>query len=1311
MGIAFTEEQQKVIDTRGCNILVSAAAGSGKTAVLVERIVKMVSEGEKPADIDRLLIVTFTKAAADQMREKISNAIADKLILQPENEHLQKQAALLHNARITTIDSFCLFVIRNNFYTIGLDPAFRIADEGEIRLIKADVMASVLEKSYAKGDEDFLNCMEYFSTGSSDKAVEDAVFRLYEFAMSNPFPEEWLLDRDNDYAGADTLTELDWVQDLMDKTTLMLEGIVDQISQCISLCETGDGPYMYAGLLEQEKAMVEKALGAGSYEERYLIFDSLGFGRLPSKKDDTVSPGKRELVKDTRAQIKDRLMFIKKYYFAQSKEEVISQMKACGKAVSALVRLTLSFKEEFDAVKRDKNILDFDDIEHFALKILIERNENGDITATKTAKEFRDYFEEILTDEYQDSNLVQEFILEAISGEEDGRFNRFMVGDVKQSIYKFRLARPELFMEKYHAYAKEDKAADVTSVRIDLHKNFRSRKEVLTSVNALFSQIMIKELGGIEYDDNAALYPGAVYPEADEEKGGLSYDTELLLFEEDKGKNTVEAKDAAGQTAAGTQEPYAAGQTAAGMQDTYAAGQTAAGTQEPYAAGQTGARAQEAYGIAGKIRELVRTFRVKDDETGVYRKASYKDIVILLRATSGWDEEFKQVLEEENIPVHIESKTGYFNALEIRQMLHFLRMLDNPLQDIPFYGVFNSYFGGFTNEEAAVVKAAFPDKRYFYDAVVSYSKGEFNSGISPELVRDELRTKLSAFLEKIERYRDMAVYVPVDELLQIIIREYSYIDYVSAKAGGDRRRANVEMLLVKAADYRKTSYHGLYHFLRYMEQLEKYDVDYGEAGLQDENADVVRIMSIHKSKGLEFPICIVAGLAKGFNNMDTNAGLVMDVELGIGTDYVDPKLRIKSRNLRRNYIAAKLKEDNLAEELRILYVAMTRAKEKLILTGVLKNPEKKISSLQFILNIKERSFSYDRLLQAGSFMDILLCAAARNRCFDEIFAGFGIEPDKDNPCHDEDMSLTVSLVKPEDTLENKLDETIRREDNRRRLLQPADPDMVDEKIMTLMSEKFSYRYPYENLKDLYTKTTVSELKKAGMHEETDYSFRLYEEETIVPYLPSFIQNDTGVSGTDRGSAYHKVMELLDFNALTNIVKGTAAAENISQTSDIIRMLEETVRSDMKRMLEEGRLSGAYYDAVQVSKIAAFLQSDIARRMIKAAGKGSLYREQPFVLGLSADRLNESFPPQETVLIQGIIDVFFEEDGKYVVLDYKTDLVNTPQELIDRYKTQLCYYAKAIEQILEGKEQSSDVSDTKIEKVIYSFALGTEIKIV
>lgn len=1290
MGISFTEKQQRVIDVRGRNVLVSAAAGSGKTAVLVERIVKMVSDSAHPVDIDRLLVVTFTNAAAAEMRERISRALNDRLAADPENEHLQRQAALLHNARITTIDSFCLFVLRNQFHTIGLDPAFRIAEEGEVKLLRQEVLAEVLEDCYKQERPEFINCIEYFSVGSRDTAVEEIVLKLYDFAMSTPFPEAWLEERKQDYrimwrqqTAADrketdkadaaegvengreaAFEDIPWVAELMRQTRFLLAGCVTELTEAVRLCEEPDGPYMYGELLEREREMTERLLrlcdragdGEGSlaqeydsrerqssYEALYAAFNGLRFDRLPSKKDDTVSPVKRELAKNLRTQVKERLGDLQKKYFFKEKEQIFRQMEACGTAVEALADLTLAFKEAFDRKKRDKNLLDFNDIEHFALQILVRADEAGVCFPTETALEYRSYFHEILIDEYQDSNLVQEYILSCISGEDEGRYNRFMVGDVKQSIYKFRLARPELFLEKYEAYGSQEHAeaessgsrqqsdAGMEAERIDLHQNFRSRFEVLNTTNAVFEQIMGKDVGGIIYDDLAALHMGAVYPVQPENDANL---TELLLFGTDEKPEDLSAKE------------------------------------------------QEAYGIAAKIKMLMREFTVMDRGSGVLRALSYRDIVILMRTTAGWDEVFKRVLESEGIPVHMTSRTGYFAASEVQELLHFLRVLDNPLQDIPLYGVMHSYLGGFSEEEIALIRAAYPKKKYLYDAVRGYVQSDIEEAQGKKLI-----DKIRSFLDRISRYRSLSAYLSVQELLQTILRETDYLNYVAVKPEGNKRRANVEMLMVKAADYEKTSFFGLYHFLRYMEQLEKYEVDYGEAGLQDENADVVRIMSIHKSKGLEFPVCFVAGLAKGFQTRDINGRLVLDIDAGIGVDYVNPAERVRGKDLRKNVIAEKMRVDNLAEEMRILYVAMTRAAEKLILTGTLKSPEKTVLSLLPIRNRKEKTIPYGVLLGTGSYLELVLAALAGNRCMDELYRECGVEPDSDGLFYDRDMSIRVELSGWEDRVEEKLEEAVRLEEAKRRLLLSDASRDADVSLMTYMSDRFAYRYPHENLRDLYTKTTVSELKMAGMQEETDFSFKLYEEETVVPYLPGFLKQEEHVSGSARGSAFHKVMELFDFRKLTyEVNKDKKAAEAL-------------LREQLEEMRGDGRLSEEYYQVISVPKIVSFLISGSAARMGVAARAGRLYKEQPFVMGLPANRLNGDFPQKETVLIQGIIDVFFEEDGKYVLLDYKTDAVETAEQLAKRYHVQLDYYAEAL-------EQSSGYRDT--EKILYSFKLGEEI---
>ncbi|MBS7339320.1 MAG: helicase-exonuclease AddAB subunit AddA [Lachnospiraceae bacterium] len=1214
MALTFTPEQQKVIDLRNRNILVCAAAGSGKTAVLVERIIEIVTDEEHPVDIDRLLVVTFTNAAAAEMRERIGKALSARLCQTPDNVHLQRQVSLLHNAQITTIDSFCLFVIRNNFNDIGLDPGFRIADEGELRLLKQDTLTELLEQQYQEKNKSFLSCVEYFTGGSNDRLLEEYISKLYEFSMSYPWPEDWISQCMRGYkiTSVSELEETDWCHYIIRYIrTLVAESIAD-LDIALQLTERPDGPYMYGETLEKEKEMLSKLTQIETFAGFYEAFTTVSFGRLPSKKDDSVNPLLREKVQLLRKNLKKRLDDIREAYLVLSPEKVVERMEAAAPNVEELLLLVLAYKELLDQRKRRDNMIDFHDMEHFALDILLSRQEDGSVLPSTAAREYRAHFKEILIDEYQDSNLVQELLLKSISGEEDENYNRFMVGDVKQSIYKFRLARPELFIEKYIGYTKEASNRQ----RIDLHRNFRSRPQVIDSVNSVFSRMMRPELGGVDYDEEAALYQGAVFPKSEtgtEDSAADPYRTEYLVIGKDEESRLT-------------------------------------------------TRGQEAAAIAHKIRELYASLKVTDKETGKLRPVRYSDIVILLRTTAGWAEEFKAVLEQEGIPAYVSSRTGYFQTVEIKVLMQLLRVIDNPLQDIPLYGTMKSFFGGFEEEEIAKIRAE--DKQApLYELLINYDGEE--------------KEKVQEFLKWLSGYRRKTAYTPIHKLIQDILTETGYLDYVTARPGGSQRRANVEMLLTRAAAFENTSYYGLFHFLRYMEQLEKYEVDYGEADILDENADVVRIMSIHKSKGLEFPVCFVAGLSKRFNMQDTTGRMIADADMGIGVDYVDEELRLQSKTLKKRAVALKMKLDTLGEEMRVLYVAMTRAREKLILTGMTADVDQFEAELS-----KQKEFgSFDR---SGKIPFSVLAGAS---CYlDFLF-----------PCLDE-----VTLIRPKELFLADVQGAVVEIDRKQKLL--AGKDGENKQIMTELSGRFEKIYPYQYLSDLFVKTTVSELKKKAIHDlsfrsmedlnlgdgakgnDTEQAFtaQWFEEPEIVPYIPSFISSTEEMSGTDRGSAYHKVMELLDFAKLGEC-----------REPDVDKQLNE----QLEQFVEEGRLTVQWRESIDNRKIRTFLKSSLAKRMGRAAQLGRLRREQPFVLGLPASRLGGQFPESEQVLIQGIIDVFFEEDGRIIVADYKTDRVKAPEELITRYQVQLDYYAQALTR-LTGKEVT--------EKIIYSFALGREI---
>ena len=1271
MGMKFTPEQQRVIELHNSNILVSAAAGSGKTAVLVERIIRMICDGEHPADIDRLLIVTFTNAAAAEMRERIAAGITARLETDPGNEHIQKQSALLHNAQITTIDSFSLFLIRNHFNEIGLDPDFRVADEGEIKLLQQEVLAQLLEDAYAgqfvpEAPEQFHACVEYFCPGGRESVLEQHILNLSRYAGSFPWPAEWLEERKNDYAAGDmeALVHSDYGQYLTERVNRTVEGCLEKLREVKRLCELPDGPYMYGELTEAEIEQLERLTSCKDLEEQAAKIPAVIFARLPSKKDDSVDPAKRELAKAIRNSVKDTLSDLSESYFKTPLELAVEQGKACREPLRMLLDLVLEFDRRLLAAKQERHLIDFSDMEHYALQILLKREKveesdgtGTDRTETKyrivpsdVAMEYRQYFQEILIDEYQDSNLVQEYLLSAISGEAEGHYNRFMVGDVKQSIYKFRLARPELFLEKYDTYQE---AGDLC--RIDLAKNFRSRIQVVDAVNDVFSRIMSREIGGIAYDDKAALYPGAVYPAQEDP----AYGSELLLI----------------------RKPEKGEREESGIGEQHAEG---AGVLVDY----DNVRQLEALAIAARIKQLKGSLKVMEKSTGELRPVRYSDMVILLRTTSGWDEEFKKILEQQGIPVYITSKTGYFGALEVQELLQFLRVLDNPRQDIPLFGVMQSVFGGFTQEEIAQIRSGgegHSRKRMtLYEALKEVAQsgrtveeGEEISAGESAGEEAELSQKADTFLQRIGHYRDLTPFTSIRDLLQRILDDYDYLNYVTALPAGSKRRANVEMLLTKASAFEKTSYFGLFHFIRYMEQLEKYDVDYGEADTLDENADVVRIMSIHKSKGLEFPVVFVSGLSKRFNMQDANQSLIVDMDLGVAVDYVDSVRRIKNKTLRRTVLSAKMKEDNLAEELRVLYVALTRAREKLILTAVLDKADEKWELAQ--MTGQER-LTYLDFCEAGSYMDFLL----------PILPQTGI---------------AVKTLRTEDLAVEELREQLRMGDRREQLRLIAcgettltgDPEENERKLMYLR-ERFAYQYPHPGLQKLYTKTTVSELKIAAMAEKDEAAFHTFEEKEVVPYIPGFRREQEKVSGAVRGNAFHRTMELLDFMYVFVesglFEKCPGDYETYRKRLDAER-LKNRLEEFLQRETISLRLTEEYAKAVSLPKILNFLEQELAYRMWRAQEQGLLYREQPFVLGIDAKRLDPDLPEGEKVLIQGIIDVFFIEDGEIVLLDYKTDVIDSLEALWNRYNVQIQYYEEALTKLMQMPVK---------ERILYSFYL-------
>ena len=1289
MGVSWTTEQQQVIDLRNRNILVSAAAGSGKTAVLVERIVKIITDKNHPVDIDHLLIVTFTNAAAAEMRERIGNAIEKALDEQPGNEHLLRQLTLIHNAQITTIDSFCLYVVRNHFHEIDLEPNFRIGDEGELKLLREDVLGRVLEQNYEEPSEAFSDFVEGYASGRTDAALNEMILQLYEFSRSYPWPEKWL----DSFVGAyriETREELDraeWLAPLTENICFVLKDCEQLLKQALAITQQDDGPDMYEKAVQSDLEKYESLSKLTSFCELYGALSDIKYDRLASSRGFEGDPAKLELVKSLREQAKDVVKKICKQYFFCSPEMMIEQLERTEPMLEEVVRLTKQFADEFAAAKRRKNLVDFHDVEHFALQILVDEETEK---AKKTAEEFRDTFEEIMIDEYQDSNEVQETLLRSISREERGENNIFMVGDVKQSIYRFRLARPELFMKKYDSYSLEES----TTQRIDLHKNFRSREEVLTCTNDIFYKIMARSLGNVEYDAEAALYPGASYPvSADFIPEILLADSndELLEDTELTDKKTLEAKI-----------------------------------------------------VAEEIKHLMKTQQVTDKAAGTLRAAHYSDIVILLRSLSGWADSLVEVLNGNGIPAHTVSSTGYFSTVEVQTVLSMLRLLDNPRQDIPMAAVLRSPMAGLTDEELAVLRLE-DGSVPFHEAVLELAEGLYEEDGQKEISDSEAdrkqgrnadektenhieitaHRKLLKFYKKYKQLRQLVPDTPIHELIEIILRETGYGHYVAAMPAGNRRTANLNMLLEKATAYEKTSYKGLFHFVRYIDELQKYDVDFGEADMVGENEDVVRIMSIHKSKGLEFPIVIVSGMGKNFNKQDTRSKMVLHPELGIGLDYMDGKKRIKSPTIAKKAIAKQIDLENLGEELRVLYVALTRAKEKLILTGTLKDAPEKLEFFRqqaalYAHSSDTTAIPYLTRESAAGYLDWILPAVL----------SYG---DK----------YPVRIVEAAELVLDEVENQLEQNENLTERI--VEIEAADTQLVGQLKQRFSQRYPYQTDILRKNKYSVSELKHRAMREkfeaEQEETIPAFLEEPVTPTIPLFIQrqgivgqeaqnkaqdagqeaeskaeqkieSNTANRGALRGTAVHRVMECYDFTSEKSVQEQMDAMEK-----------EEKITADMRALVKE-----------QI--VADFVSSETGRRMALAQCGGALYREKPFVMGFTEEEMerygfgagaqmieNEAqtenaqqeimsenvsqenhMHEEDLTLIQGIIDVFWIEDDGITVLDYKTDRVDTAQELIDRYATQLKLYADALERVFATRK-------LKVKEIlIYSFRLEKLISI-
>ena len=1261
----WTSDQKNVITLRNKSILVSAAAGSGKTAVLVQRIMQKLTDPVAPVSVDRLLIMTFTRAAAGEMKERLQRAIEKALAADPGNDHLQKQLMLLHMAQITTIDGFCGWILRNYFHLIGLDPGYRVADEGELVLLKQDTARKVMDEFHDENDPEFRHMLDSLCTGRTDESLQKEILRVYEKAMSSPDPEGWLDEclKGFDAGNAEEMAGLPWMELLWKTVSSELSGLRENMEYARGLCLSPDGPYHFEDGINDGLEYIRtlcRLCGARNYDGMVSFLADNKFPELSRKRpkgiDDDLKQAVSSMRNETRAEVDD----LRKSYFLTDLEETAGLLKISRRPVEMLLKVVRRYMERFSQEKREKNILDFTDMEHMALRILSPGE--GETGGSVAARELSEKFDEVMIDEYQDSNMVQELIARYVSGWVQKRHNIFMVGDVRQSIYRFRLARPDLFIGKYRSFSKED-GDDVKEIRVDLGRNFRSRPEVLTAVNYIFRQIMGSDLGGIDYGEDESLHPGAVFPEGQEPSFPV---TELLLIKKD--------------------DPL--------VQD-----EEEARTE----------RELEAMLVAERIRGLVGKQVIYDRDEGGYRPVRYGDIAVLLRSFTGWAETFLEVFASRGIPAYAASRSGYFSASEVVNVLNFLRITDNPRQDIPLLGVLKSPMVSCTDEELALLRVKYKDGMLI-DSIYAFIADEDSGALKKQAedlsdlrmtgLADEndengdpgeeqmegaspLRKKLADFCALLEHFREAAVFTPVHQLIRDILRDTGYGMLLRAMPDGAKKSANVMMLCEKALEYEKTSYHGLFHFIRYIENLHKYEVDFGEVSLSGEGEGAVRLMTIHKSKGLEFPIVFVSGLGKGFNFMDANEPLLVDADLGIATDAILPERSLRVPFLKRRITRDHIVAENNGEELRVLYVALTRAVEKLIMTGSIGNFDKKIEKLRSISGRERELLPLTERQKARSFLDFILPALAGHRCMDSVFASQGIFPGKNPLLHDDPSEFDVRICDIKELIKDEASSLVR-DIYALQYLRETDPEQtVSPEIREELEKRFSYVYPYTKLSGIPVKMTVSELKKRSYHddEELEYS---KEEEPVIPLIPDFLQGEKEelLTGSSRGTAYHRVMECLDYSR------------------DIAS--DEDVRAQIEGLVIEKKLGVKEAECIIAEDIVTFAASDLGRRMAEAAGKGVLKREQPFMMQVPALSIDPSWEAGENVLIQGIIDAYFFEDEDIVLVDYKTDRVygsRGAEKLVSLYHTQLSDYAAALER-LTGRRVK--------EKYIWSFTLGREI---
>ena len=1209
MGTNWTEEQQAAIYTRDCNLLVSAAAGAGKTAVLVERIIRLLCDEEAPTDIDRLLVVTFTEAAAAEMRERIGVAL-EKEIADTGRPGLARQLSLLNGASISTLHSFCLEVIRRYFYLLDIDPAFRVADELEVSMLQQDILSELMEEAFGREEQDFLDLADRFGGKTGDEGLVRLILRLYRYSWSNPYPQGWLSDAAAAYIpnpGISAEAALGgWLIPIRQHLRQTLLGALSALERARKICRLPGGPLAYEPLLdaEAEKVLQLVSNADGPWEKIREDWLGLEFKRLPPARD--VDEDLKDQAQNLRGRAKDDIKKCKESYFARTLEEYLAEVQSLAPVVTELTKLVQRFAAMYGEAKKKQGLVDFNDLEHFCLAILsAEATVPGELIPSAAALELRGRYDFVLVDEYQDINPVQDAILQLVSRQDSAVPNLFMVGDVKQSIYRFRLGDPNLFLARYSAFPAE---AGGLEQKLLLSKNFRCRQGIVAAVNYIFRQLMTAEAAEIEYDGVAELVCAAHYPD-DHNNREMSAAVELHLVERDG------------------QELDAA----------------------PQAEVDEDLSALEREGAAAALRicallEGDDAGVVYDKDLGCYRPLQYRDIVILLRATSNRADKLVDILARFNIPAYAETSSGYFAATEVETVVSLLKILDNPCQDIPLAAVLRSPLVGLDTEALATIRSGCGHKADFYAAVCMAAQAEIPG----------LSERLSAFLATLERWRDLARREKLASCIALLYRETGFGDYVAGLPNGAQRQANLRALFHRARQFDRFSRQGLHRFLDFIDQLRRQGQDLGTARSLGEKEDVVRIMSIHKSKGLEFPVVILADLGKQFNLTDQRSEMLVHRSLGLGPLIVEPSRRVRYPSL--PHLALKLlgEAETRAEEMRILYVALTRAREKLILVGSVKNLAGEISSWEVLLDHPGEQLPSSELVRAKSFLDWVGRALIRHP---DIATGYQTE----GPWQEKAAArFVLHLYEPDQwQLPAAATAADNQEEGRKILSLSPLNKAVDPNTGTAIRERLTYRYPYPAC-DLPAKLSVSEIKRRfSAGEVSEESAQLLRS----PWgKPEFLSKKSGPGPIERGTLYHLAMQHLD----------------LAQPLD-----KAGIAAQLGELVQKQVLTAELATHLDPQKISRFFTCEAGEKMLE--NKHRIYREWPFTLSLPATEL---LPGQdqlsgESVVIQGIIDVLVETPEGYLIIDYKTDKIPTGgiEELRERYSQQINYYTLATETVL------------------------------